>query len=143
MADYYSILGLKQGASKDEIKKAYRRLAMQWHPDKNPSPEARQKFILLTEAYDGLMSGKTFASFIRTGQRAPRPEAKPKTPQDLRREKAMNVHEAFRKKFMDVRKQYCHPSSIRQNKKQLYGEAWTYFGFSGLVLLTGLLLPFL
>lgn len=143
MADYYSILGLQRGASKDEIKKAYRRLAMQWHPDKNPSPEARQKFILITEAYDGLMSGKTFSSFIRTGQRAPQPKAKPKTREDIRREKMMSVHEAFRKKFLDMRKYYHNPKNIDLNKKKLYGESYLYFGFSAAVFLGGLLFPVL
>ncbi len=49
--DYYEILGLKKGASKDEIKDAYRNLAMQFHPDRNKSPEAEEKFKEISEAY--------------------------------------------------------------------------------------------
>ena len=42
--DFYETLGIKKGASKDEIKSAYRQQAMQWHPDKNKSPDAEEKF---------------------------------------------------------------------------------------------------
>lgn len=49
--DYYKILGLNQNATKDEIKKAYRKLALEFHPDKNKSPNAHEKFIAINEAY--------------------------------------------------------------------------------------------
>lgn len=56
MEQYYTILGIPQGASRTEIKKAYRKLAMLYHPDKNDNgKEAAQKFIQLTEAYEILI----------------------------------------------------------------------------------------
>ena len=53
--DYYEVLGVQKGASKDEIKKGYRKLAVQYHPDKNPgNKEAEDKFKEATEAYEVL-----------------------------------------------------------------------------------------
>ncbi len=53
--DYYDVLGLQKGASKDDIKKAYRRLAVQNHPDKNPGDKkAEERFKEATEAYEVL-----------------------------------------------------------------------------------------
>jgi len=54
--DYYRVLGLRQGASDDEIRKAYRKKAMECHPDRNHSPDAQDKFIRITEAYEYLTS---------------------------------------------------------------------------------------
>ncbi len=49
--DYYEVLGVQRGVSKDEIKDAYRKLAMQFHPDRNKSPEAEERFKEISEAY--------------------------------------------------------------------------------------------
>ncbi|BBB31672.1 molecular chaperone DnaJ [Thermotomaculum hydrothermale] len=51
MKDYYAILGVDRDASFEEIKKAYRKLALKYHPDRNPSPEAEEKFKEISEAY--------------------------------------------------------------------------------------------
>ncbi|MBD2001341.1 DnaJ domain-containing protein [Leptolyngbya sp. FACHB-541] len=58
LADCYRLLGLRTGASCDEIKASYRRLARQYHPDVNPGnqQQAKEKFIQLTDAYKFLMS---------------------------------------------------------------------------------------
>ncbi|XP_063221600.1 dnaJ protein homolog 1-like [Bacillus rossius redtenbacheri] len=56
--DYYKVLGLSKGASDDEIKKAYRKLALKFHPDKNKSPGAEEKFKDVAEAYEVLSDKK-------------------------------------------------------------------------------------
>ncbi len=56
--DYYGVLGIKKGASDDEIKKAYRKQALKYHPDKNKSPGAEDKFKEIAEAYDVLSDPK-------------------------------------------------------------------------------------
>lgn len=55
MKRYYDILGLQEGASKKEIKQAYRKMAMRYHPDLNPGTESKTKFLEILEAYEYLM----------------------------------------------------------------------------------------
>src|SRR5260370_33433909 len=49
--DYYDVLGVTRNASKDDIKGSYRKLALQYHPDRNKAPEATEKFKEISEAY--------------------------------------------------------------------------------------------
>jgi curved DNA-binding protein CbpA len=56
LSDYYKLLGLQQGCSLDDIKKAYRKKARLYHPDINPAPEAKDIFISTTEAYEFLIA---------------------------------------------------------------------------------------
>ena len=49
--DYYEVLGVPKNAGKDQIKDSYRKLAMQYHPDRNKAPEAEEKFKEISEAY--------------------------------------------------------------------------------------------
>jgi molecular chaperone DnaJ len=69
--DYYDILGVSKQASKDDIKKAYRKLAKQYHPDRNPDDqEAEQKFKEIGEAYEVLGDEEKRAAYDRFGHAA-------------------------------------------------------------------------
>ncbi len=65
--DYYEILGVKKDASKDEIKKAYRKLALKYHPDKNKEAGAEDKFKEISESYGVLSDDKKRAQYDRFG----------------------------------------------------------------------------
>lgn len=66
--DYYEVLGVQKNASKDDIKKAYRKLAIQYHPDKNPgNREAEEKFKEATEAYEVLADDQKKAAYDQFG----------------------------------------------------------------------------
>lgn len=66
--DYYNVLGIQKGATEDEIKKAYRKQALRYHPDKNKSPKAEDKFKEIAEAYDVLSDPKKKDVYDRFGE---------------------------------------------------------------------------
>lgn len=66
--DYYQTLGLARGASDEEIKRAYRRQALRYHPDKNKEPGAEEKFKEIAEAYDVLSDPRKREIFDRYGE---------------------------------------------------------------------------
>ena len=69
MADFYTVLGVDRTAADDDIKKAYRKLAMTYHPDRNGgSKEAEEKFKSITEAYDVLRDPQKRAAYDRYGE---------------------------------------------------------------------------
>lgn len=65
--DYYDVLGISKGASDDEIKKAYRKLAKQYHPDVNKAPDAEAKFKEINEAYEVLSDPQKKATYDQFG----------------------------------------------------------------------------
>lgn len=68
--DYYKILGVDKNAKDDDLKKAYRKLAMKWHPDKNPNnkKEAEAKFKQISEAYEVLSDSQKRAIYDQYGE---------------------------------------------------------------------------
>ncbi len=68
MSDFYALLGVQRDCTEVEIKKAYRKLAMEFHPDRNPSPEAEGKFKEITEAYEVLRDPQKRSAYDRYGK---------------------------------------------------------------------------
>ena len=69
--DYYEVLGLTRSAGDDEVKAAFRKLAMKWHPDKNPGDQdCEHRFKEINEAYDILKDGERRAAYDRFGHAA-------------------------------------------------------------------------
>jgi len=68
--DYYDILGVSKTASQEEIKKAYRKQALEWHPDRNKSPEAEKRFKEINEAYEVLSDPEKRSAYDQFGHAA-------------------------------------------------------------------------
>jgi molecular chaperone DnaJ len=68
--DFYKVLGLNKSATRAEIKKAYAKLAQEYHPDKNPDPSAKEKFSSITEAYQTLNDPKKREVYDQYGMSA-------------------------------------------------------------------------
>lgn len=66
--DYYEILGVSRGCSKEEIKRAYRRLARKYHPDVNKEPGAEDRFKEINRAYEVLSDDELRARYDRYGE---------------------------------------------------------------------------
>jgi DnaJ-class molecular chaperone len=69
--DYYDVLGVSKNASAAELKNAYRKMALQWHPDRNKSKDAEEKFKEINEAYQILGDPKKKAQYDQFGHAAP------------------------------------------------------------------------
>lgn len=66
--DYYKTLGIPKGSNEEEIKKAYRRMALRFHPDKNKDPSAEEKFKEIAEAYEVLSDPKKRVVYDQLGE---------------------------------------------------------------------------
>src|SRR5437773_2184865 len=90
--DYYAILGVDRGASADDIKKAYRRLARKYHPDVSKEPNAEEKFKEMAEAYETLKDPEKRAAYDQLGRYTPGQDFRP--PPDWEQQFA-GAHGAF------------------------------------------------
>lgn len=89
--DFYSVLGVHPRSTPDEIKKAYRRLAMAHHPDRNPGdPDASNRFIKIKEAYDFLCGNVTKTHFTSK----PQPKKEPPKPKERRFSRDFKIFDA-------------------------------------------------
>jgi curved DNA-binding protein len=75
--DYYKTLGVQRGASDDELKKAYRKLARKYHPDVSKEPNAKERFQEVAEAYETLKSKEKRAAYDSLGSHSPGQDFRP------------------------------------------------------------------
>ena len=73
--DYYEILGISKEASEEDVRKSFRKKALEFHPDRNKDPGAEQKFKEVNEAYQILMDSEKRARYDRYGHAGLGPEA--------------------------------------------------------------------
>ena len=66
--DFYKILGIKKSSNQNDIKKAYRKLSIKYHPDKNSDPSAKDKYKEINEAYDVLSEPDKRRAYDRSGE---------------------------------------------------------------------------
>jgi len=111
LEEYYKILGLSRGANQEEIKKAYRFLAKKYHPDVSDDPDAGEKFIIITEAYEILINRSILETLKITSDSEEEEKytyeyfrkaakEKAKMAAKMRYEKLHREHEAFQKSGM-------------------------------------------
>ena len=92
--DPFAILGLQQEASPDEVKRAYRRLAMRWHPDRNPSLLAANEFKRVHAAYELLLDAERLAEWQEAQSTAPAMDGGGKVGDDLTQALTLTLEEA-------------------------------------------------
>ena len=132
---YYKILGVTAQSSPDEIRRNYRKLVMRYHPDKNPSQHAAQKFLLIKEAYE-VVTGKIPVPVNKPPRkpvhRSPRPTAGTvKTQQQKKATEAERV-KAARDRFKEQRMREEHENE--QYYRQLTtGKRWKLLRFTAIV----------
>lgn len=111
--DYYDILGVSKNAKSKDIKRAFRKLAMQYHPDKNKDPKAEEKFRQIAEAYEVLSDEKKRREYDQFGKSAFRNDGSGQN---------------FNFNFKDFFDGFDHFSSFKSRKKN---SGSFKFGFGG------------
>ncbi len=118
MKDYYAILELQHNCSEDEIRNQYRRLAMRWHPDRNPdNPEAEEKFKEIAEAYGVLTDPAKRAEYDARSAGGFRSSSHGRTQENGER---FNREDIFRDLFNDPNFQHLFSSLLRDFQRAGY-----------------------
>lgn len=117
---YYKILGLTSSASENEVRKKYRLLAMKFHPDKNPSASAQEKFIEITEAYEILTGKKSIPSITKT--------VDPKAKEKEREERVKAAQQRYKEQVL---KEYLE--NERYYQSLINGKRWKIIRLSSVI----------
>lgn len=114
--EYAKILGVGQNATETEIKKAFRKLALKYHPDKNPSADANKMFVRICEAYEGLLEGDQVQEEppFKGGHDSRRKYHKDLTPEELEKRMQWAREYAERKAFEE---EHIHQISLSQMQR--------------------------
>ena len=110
MKRHYQILGLPTTASKEEVKKAYRKLALKYHPDRNDDPKSAEIFIAITEAYNVLYNGKPVKKIAPAKNTKPR-DTQAEYEERMRRAKAYAEAGARERRIKDAEEMQRFKSS--------------------------------
>lgn len=117
---YYNILGLPNGADERRIRKAYRKLAMRYHPDKNPTEAGRKKFLEITEAYEILTEKRPLPKQrIRTSDRKSMSKEEVKQEREDRINNAKKRYEAQKNKEKQKTERYFQSLVSPKRKKAM------------------------
>ncbi len=113
---YYKILGLPNTASEEDVRKKYRLLAMKYHPDKNPTDSAQERFIEITEAYEILTGKRPFKSDVSINL---------KTEQQDKEERVKAAQQRYRDQLLRE-----HLENERYYQTLISGRRWKTIRFS-------------
>lgn len=133
MNRYYAVLGLSPTATKEEVRRKYRQLVLQWHPDRNSSPGAQEKFVQITEAYDILMGERAAPRLtMRSYAGFTRAQSVPKSPYEQRQEKRKIKANQVRRQFEKIRTEHRTAPDAEARRVGMYRIAYLYFILAGL-----------
>lgn len=118
--DYYKVLGVKPSASKDEIRRAYHRLALKYHPDKNKSTSAEKHFRSVKEAYEYLRDRRKRREFDESDRDTPN-NAKRVYEEELSRVRRRNTELLDE---VNNRRQESRKFAPKPNAKIFFGEIY-------------------
>jgi DnaJ-class molecular chaperone len=132
-ATYYNILGLTPGSSKEEIRSSFRKLALRYHPDRNPANSAHTVFIAIQNAYQVLIDEKTRKEYdVYLAHAAPRAEAgqRPSRKQDPRVQQTLSVFNSTLWDLEDLLKKFDNENmTAEMGGSTLYTYILNLFGY--------------